>query len=102
MPRSVPQLSPSDPFSRGLLSRFPSLKCCAMLPTMTSSPNPGRGAANNPPNRFEKIEFEPDADWNPEENPLPRTTFLKDHSSTVITYNNSPDVGFEASSNPYR
>lgn len=73
-----------------------------MFSGMTSSPNPGRGAAANPPNRFQKIELERDADWNPEEDPLPRTVFLKDHSSTVITYNNSPDVGFEASINPYR
>src|SRR5258706_14823093 len=73
-----------------------------MLSMMSSSPNSGRGGANNPPNRFEKIELERDADWDPEEDPLARTTFLKDHSSTVITYNNSPDVGFEASINPYR
>lgn len=63
---------------------------------------PARGAAGNPANRFEKIQLEPDADWNPEEDPLPRTVFLKDHSNTIITYNDSPDVGFEASVNPYR
>src|SRR6202521_431359 len=73
-----------------------------MLSRMTSSPNPSRGAADNPPNRFEKIELEPGEGWNPEQDPLPRTVFLKDHSSTLITYNNSPDVGFEASINPYR
>jgi DNA repair photolyase len=61
-----------------------------------------RGAAQNPPNRFEKIHLEPDADWNPEEDPLPRTQFLKDTSKTVIAYNDSPDIGFEASINPYR
>src|SRR5713101_7940842 len=62
----------------------------------------GRGAAGNPPNRFEKIEFERDQEWNPEDDPFPRTMFLRDRSSTLITYNNSPDVGFEASINPYR
>src|ERR1017187_2452247 len=61
-----------------------------------------RGAPENPPNRFEKIQLEPDADWNPEEDPLPRTQFLKDHSRTIITYNDSPDVGFDASVNVYR
>jgi DNA repair photolyase len=61
-----------------------------------------RGAANNPPNRFDSIHLERDADWNPEEDPLPRTQFLKDHSRTIIAYNESPDVGFEASVNPYR
>jgi DNA repair photolyase len=61
-----------------------------------------RGASSNPPNRFEKIHFEPNPDWNPEDDPLPRTQFLRDRTSTIITYNDSPDVGFEASINPYR
>jgi DNA repair photolyase len=61
-----------------------------------------RGAADNPPNRFEKIHLERDEDWNPEEDPLPRTQFLKDSSKTIIAYNDSPDIGFEASVNPYR
>jgi DNA repair photolyase len=61
-----------------------------------------RGAAENPPNRFETIRLERDEDWNPEEDPLPRTLFLKDSSQTVIAYNDSPDIGFEASVNPYR
>jgi DNA repair photolyase len=61
-----------------------------------------RGAPDNPANRFEKIRLEPDADWNPEEDPLPRTQFLKDHSQTVITRNDSPDIGFSAGVNPYR
>ena len=33
---------------------------------------------------------------------LPRTQFFKDHSQTVIARNDSPDVGFQASLNPYR
>jgi DNA repair photolyase len=65
-----------------------------------------RGAADNPPNRFEKIHLERDEDWNPEADedggPGPRTQFFKDHSQTVISYNDSPDVGFQASLNPYR
>ncbi len=63
---------------------------------------PARGTASNPANRFEPIHLERDAEWNPEEDPLPCTLFLKDHSSSIITYNDSPDVGFEASINPYR
>jgi DNA repair photolyase len=61
-----------------------------------------RGALENPPNRFERIQLEPDADWNPEEDVLPRTQFFKDHSKTVIAHNDSPDIGFESSLNPYR
>jgi DNA repair photolyase len=62
----------------------------------------GRGAAHNPTNRFEKIHLEPDEDWNPEENGPLRTQFFRDTTQTFINYNNSPDVGFETSINPYR
>ena len=61
-----------------------------------------RGAPENPANRFEKIHLEPDADWNPDDDVLPRTQFLVDHSQTAITHNDSPDIGFNASLNPYR
>lgn len=61
-----------------------------------------RGALENPANRFEKIHLEPDADWNPDDDVLPRTQFLVDHSQTAIAYNDSPDIGFNASLNPYR
>jgi len=71
---------------------------------MNSAPIPikGRGAGSNPANRFEQIHLERDADWNPEEDAAPRTIFLRDCSQTAINYNDSPDVGFEASVNPYR
>ena len=62
----------------------------------------GRGAASNPANRFEEIHLERDAEWNPEEDAGPRTIFLRDSSQTAINYNTSPDIGFEASINPYR
>jgi len=61
-----------------------------------------RGAAGNPPNRFEQIVFEPDADWNPEEDPLPRTRFYREISRSIISRNDSPDIPFEVSINPYR
>jgi DNA repair photolyase len=67
----------------------------------------GRGAAYNPPNRFELIEFVPDgdtldADLAEDELPLPRTQFLRDTTKTIIARNDSPDIGFSASINPYR
>src|SRR5437773_7097726 len=69
-------------------------------------PNPptvrARGAAENPPNRFEKISLERDPDWNDPDEPAPQTQFFKDQSDSIITTNDSPDVGFEASVNPYR
>jgi DNA repair photolyase len=69
---------------------------------ISPQPPPARGAASNPPNRFEHITLQPDPDWDPEQDPLPRTQFLRDRSRTIIAYNDSPDVGFEASINPYR
>src|ERR1051326_3262934 len=69
---------------------------------MSSSPVKGRGAPSNPTNRFEKVSLERDVDWNPEEDPSPRTQVLKDTSKTIIVYNNSPDVGFAAGINVYR
>jgi len=66
-----------------------------------SSP-PARGAGSNPPSRFEHLTLERDADWDPEQDPLPRTQFLRDRSSSILSYNDSPDIGFEASLNPYR
>jgi DNA repair photolyase len=62
----------------------------------------GRGAAGNPPNRFEQFSLERDIDWNPEDDPAPRTRFLRDLSQTVISYNDSPDIPFDASLNVYR
>ena len=57
----------------------------------------GRGSSHNPRNRFEPLAFVPDGA------PVgPATRFLKDTSRSIISYNDSPDVGFEASVNPYR
>ncbi len=61
-----------------------------------------RGALGNPANRFEHLQLEPDGDWNPDEDPLPRTQFLRDLSASIIAWNDSPDLGFNASVNPYR
>jgi DNA repair photolyase len=62
----------------------------------------GRGAGGNPPHRFQTITLERDAEWNPADDPAPRTQFLRDLSQTVISYNDSPDIFFRASLNPYR
>src|SRR5436190_323573 len=62
----------------------------------------GRGAGANPANRFEALHFEPDQDWNPADDPALSTRFFRDQSATIINYNDSPDIGFDASLNPYR
>ena len=65
----------------------------------------GRGAAENPKNRFEVLAFEPDIESLVDDDgePIqPRTQFLRDSTREILARNNSPDVGFEVSINPYR
>ncbi|HEX3068555.1 MAG TPA: PA0069 family radical SAM protein, partial [Thermoanaerobaculia bacterium] len=65
----------------------------------------GRGASWNPQNRFEKLEYVLDEDASPNDDepaPLPRTLFLRDPTRTILAHNDSPDVGFDTSINPYR
>ena len=63
----------------------------------------GRGAAANPKNRFERI----DIDLEPgesaaERGDAPPTELFRDDSKTVLSRNDSPDLGFQYSLNPYR
>jgi DNA repair photolyase len=84
---------------------------------MASKPGPivkalpvlrGRGTSANPANRFEKIEIEPDFehvqgdDEYLERLARPQTTYLIDTSKTIIATNDSPDVAFSHSINPFR
>ncbi len=62
----------------------------------------GRGARDNPPNRFETLWSVPDHGQSRPDDPKPNTHFRKDTSHSIITTNDSPDVGFDASINPYR
>src|SRR6201995_1764265 len=75
----------------------------AMASDPIGRPIRGRGANINPANRFEALHCEPE-DWcEPDiESRSPRTQFLVDNSQSIISYNNSPDIGFDASLNPYR
>lgn len=81
----------------------PNVLCSFNLTAVPASePIKGRGASANPTNRFENIAYDRDIDWNPEEDLPPRTQILKDATKNIIVYNNSPDVGFDASINVYR
>lgn len=66
--------------------------------------HPGRGAVTNPANRFVKafVEVDEDAHREDDEQPAPRTQFLEDGSQSILSYNDSPDLGFDVSLNPYR
>ncbi len=69
---------------------------------------PGRGPNLNPANRFESIHVAPDGEWLDAEFaatgsvPHPRTQFFHDATETLLTHNNSPDVGPGWGLNCYR
>lgn len=63
----------------------------------------GRGATFNPQNRFETLEYVVDDEAHVEaDDSGPRTLYLRDPSRSIIATNDSPDIGFDASINPYR
>jgi len=65
----------------------------------------GRGAASNRSGRYESLSRESfDDGWNTVDETIPplRTRMEVDTSRTVISYNESPDVPFDRSINPYR
>jgi DNA repair photolyase len=72
------------------------------------APIRGRGASWSPANRFEELhvdQTDPDVvnvDPGAEERPRRGTQYFCDGTKSIITRNNSPDVGFETSLNPYR
>lgn len=75
---------------------------------MSPHPKPiGRGAGVSPANRFESVRAEDDWEHlDPADEPLVArrvpTLFVPDRSRSLITENNSPDVPFRYSLNPYR
>jgi DNA repair photolyase len=87
--------------------------CCRMLnspldPTDETLPDQaikGRGAVSNRVSRYFKEERQRTADgWDTEDEGLPplRTTVSVDATKTIIARNQSPDIGFDRSINPYR
>jgi len=69
------------------------------------TPHKGRGALTNPSSRFAAWEsWEFDDGWGnlEEETAPPATTLHNDPARTVISYNQSPDLGFSAAVNPYK
>ena len=74
-------------------------------PHLTPDPSPptrrprGRGAAENTDQRFTKLNIAYDEGEAPTK---VRTQFFVDHSRSIISNNNSPDLGFTGSINPYR
>ncbi len=68
----------------------------------------GRGATTNPPVRFDRLAGSPfDDGWDTlgsEFGELPKleTTLARDATKSAISWNSSPDIGFDRAVNPYR
>jgi DNA repair photolyase len=65
----------------------------------------GRGAQSNATGRYESLTQEAfDDGWTDEDAPPPKlkTTLTAERARTILTRNDSPDIGFDRSINPYR
>ena len=64
----------------------------------------GRGASSNPSGRLEAFQRETiDDGWTPDEAPEPlQTEVTVERPRSIITRNESPDISFDQSINPYR
>jgi len=68
----------------------------------TEIPIRGRGSSDNPENRFEGYYTDYDLDEETGRKPSPETKFYSDHTKDIIATNQSPDIPFDKSINPYR
>jgi len=69
---------------------------------MNYQPLRGRGAAQNPKNRFKDTHLEYEIDSETGQLKKPKTKVLNDHTKKIISTNKSPDIPFDVSLNPYR
>lgn len=91
----MPPRSPGENLTTGALAASPSGS--TDLPA-----HRGRGSSSNTANRFSEMVVEIDASELTEADLGSQTRYLDDTSRTVISTNTSPDLGFDASLNPYR
>jgi DNA repair photolyase len=101
------KLCPREKVANGLI--------CAILFTVPSNPPQsrppvffarGRGTSEQPQNRFEQTFAVPDWEQLPGEELLEQrrveTVFIPDQTQSIISHNDSPDLPFRHSINPYR
>ncbi len=73
---------------------------------MQATPIKGRGSVSNRTSRFEQLQRESfDDEWtqpDPDAAPRPATTVALETAKSIISRNDSPDIHFEQSINPYR
>jgi DNA repair photolyase len=62
----------------------------------------GRGASGNPTGRFERLALVAEPVDDDDDRPARQTELFRDTTKSVLSYNDSPDVGMEVYLNPYR
>jgi DNA repair photolyase len=100
----APERDPARPPAREGVNDFPVEPVLTRAHAACGSPPRGRGALSNASGRFEKeTRFQEDDGWDlPEDLPPLRTHVARESAKTIITRNDSPDISFEQSINPYR
>jgi DNA repair photolyase len=105
----VTRIGTSGPRAVGRITaaRLHAGRCFALFSPMARR---ARGSESNPQSRFDRLRYDAGlvasldsagaAEAEPE--PDPRTVLIPDPSRSIVARNESPDVGFEASINPYR
>src|SRR3546814_207655 len=96
------------PATRYILYIYTVINWCSNLYSlaMQATPIKGRGSVSNRTSRFEALCREPfDDDWATDDHdaaPKPATTVSVETARSIISRNDSPDLYFEQSINPYR
>jgi hypothetical protein len=93
--------------ARGAANAVPVEPASARASTADRAPTllqRGRGALSNPSGRFEKeIRCDVNDGWDPPEDlPPSRTQVTRESAKSIVTRNDSPDISFDRSINPYR
>lgn len=66
------------------------------------NPIRGRGSSDNPANRFIGEYLDYDIDEETGQKPSAKTRLIRDHTKNILSTNDSPDIPFNYSINPYR
>ena len=105
--KSPPRSSPRSPATSAddPIERVPNDDPVVGVPAAVALPRKGRGAVSNLAHRFESVQRSVDPESLPaddEELPPLATSVTFETARSIITRNDSPDLGFDRSINPYR
>src|SRR3954453_17138954 len=104
--KASPDAVVSAPAGGGAIAAAEAARRCSLEPgaIAESETRRGRGAVSNPHARFEPVESERfDDGWDLPEEPAPlKTEVTIERPRTIIARNDSPDIPFDRSLNPYR